>query len=80
VLVTLLPTGQLRVIEKFSSWSQSKTSWPPLVCIIFKPRMWYLWNLFNHELSVISGQKWVWFKEIQMAKYFQRSFATVGKI
>jgi len=30
VLVTLLPTGRSRVIKKFSSRSQSKTSWPPL--------------------------------------------------
>ena len=28
VLVTILPTGQSRVIKKFSSRSQSKTSWP----------------------------------------------------
>ena len=28
--VTILPTGQLRVINKFSSRSQSKTSWPPM--------------------------------------------------
>ena len=31
VLVTLLPTGRSRVIKKFSSRSQSKTSWPPLL-------------------------------------------------
>ena len=30
VLVTLLPTGRSRVSNKFSSRSQSKTSWPPL--------------------------------------------------
>ena len=30
VLVTLLPTGRSRVSNKFPSWSQSKTSWPPL--------------------------------------------------
>jgi len=29
VLVTLLPTGHSRVMKKFSSRSQSKTSWPP---------------------------------------------------
>jgi len=29
-LVTLSPTGRSRVSEKFSGWSQSKTSWPPL--------------------------------------------------
>jgi len=28
--VTLLPTGRSRVIKKFSSRSQSKTSWPHL--------------------------------------------------
>jgi len=28
--VTLLPTGRSWVIKKFSSWSQSKTSWPPM--------------------------------------------------
>jgi len=31
VLVTLLPTGRSQVRRKFSSGSQSKTSWPPLV-------------------------------------------------
>jgi len=30
VLVTLLPTSRLRIIKKFASRSQSKTSWPPL--------------------------------------------------
>jgi len=30
-LVALLPTGRSRVMKKFSSRSQSKTSWPPLV-------------------------------------------------
>jgi len=30
VLVALLPTGQSRVIKKFSGRPQSKTSWPPL--------------------------------------------------
>jgi len=26
-----VPTGRSQVIKKFSTWSQSKTSWPPLV-------------------------------------------------
>jgi len=30
VFVTLWPTGRSRVIKKFSSWSQSKISWPPM--------------------------------------------------
>jgi len=30
VFVTLLPTGRSWVIKKFSSWSQLKTSWPPM--------------------------------------------------
>jgi len=35
--VTLLPTGRSRVIKKFSSRSQSKTSWPPLCYIDQSP-------------------------------------------
>ena len=34
VLETFLSTGRSRVSEKFSSGSQSKTSWPPLVYTI----------------------------------------------
>jgi len=30
VFVTILPTGRSRVIKKFSSRSQSKTSWSPM--------------------------------------------------
>jgi len=52
VLVTLLPTGRSRVIKKFSSRSQSKTSWPPLdiILIYIQPRQWSymkIWNRLN---------------------------------
>jgi len=30
VFVPMLPTGRSRAIKKFSCWSQSKTSWPPM--------------------------------------------------
>ena len=42
VLVTLLPTSRSRVIKKFSSRSQSKTSWPPLPYI-------NAWNPAKHN-------------------------------
>jgi len=40
VFVTLLPTGRSRVIKKFSSRSQSKTSWAPMKQTISQ-HQWY---------------------------------------
>jgi len=41
VPVTLLPAGRSRVIKKFSSRTQFKTSWPPLPYSMLHTSVWH---------------------------------------